>query len=46
MELLIAVRQEARKTKNFALADAVREGLAKLGITLEDRPDGTGWRRN
>lgn len=44
--LLINVRQEARKTKNFALADAVRDGLAKLGITLEDRPDGTGWRRS
>jgi cysteinyl-tRNA synthetase len=46
MELLIQVRNEARKTKQFALSDAVRDGLKKIGITLEDRPDGTGWRRD
>ena len=45
MALLIQVRNEARKTKQFALADSVRDGLKKIGITLEDRPDGTGWRR-
>jgi cysteinyl-tRNA synthetase len=45
MALLIQVRNEARKSKQFALADSVRDGLKKIGITLEDRPDGTGWRR-
>jgi cysteinyl-tRNA synthetase len=45
MALLIQVRDEARKTKQFALADSVRDGLKTIGITLEDRPDGTGWRR-
>jgi cysteinyl-tRNA synthetase len=45
MALVIQVRNEARKTKQFALADSVRDGLKKIGITLEDRPDGTGWRR-
>ncbi len=45
MALLIQVRNEARKTKQFALADSVRDGLKTIGITLEDRPDGTGWRR-
>jgi cysteinyl-tRNA synthetase len=45
MELLILVRNEARKTKQFGLADSVRDGLKKIGITLEDRADGTGWRR-
>jgi cysteinyl-tRNA synthetase len=45
MSLLIQLRNDARKTKNFALADAVRNGLLALGITLEDRPDGTGWRK-
>jgi len=45
MTLLIAVRNEARKSKQFALADMVRDGLKTIGITLEDRPDGTGWRR-
>jgi cysteinyl-tRNA synthetase len=45
MELLIALREESRKKKDFATADRIREGVGKLGITLEDRKDGTGWRR-
>jgi cysteinyl-tRNA synthetase len=44
MQLLIDLRQEARKAKNFAMADQIRKRLAELGITLEDRPGGTGWR--
>ena len=43
LELLIALRNESRKAKNFALADQIRDRLAALGVTLEDRPDGTGW---
>ena len=46
MKLLIALRNDARKTKNFALADTVRKGLTELGVTLEDRADGTGWRKD
>jgi cysteinyl-tRNA synthetase len=46
MELLIRLRQEAREGKNFALADGIRKGLADIGVTLEDRPDGTIWRRS
>ena len=45
MKLLIQVRADARKAKNFAIADAVRKGLTDIGITLEDRPDGTIWRK-
>jgi cysteinyl-tRNA synthetase len=45
VQLLIDLRAEARKTKNFALADQIRQRLGKLDITLEDRPGGTGWRR-
>ena len=30
--------------KNFALADQIRQRLTQLGVTLEDRPGGTGWR--
>jgi len=45
MKLLIDLRKEARDSKNFALADRIRNGLTQLGITLEDRPDGTGWRK-
>ena len=44
MRLLIDLRAEARKDKNFALADRIRKGLADLNITLEDRQGETGWR--
>jgi cysteinyl-tRNA synthetase len=46
MELVIFLRAEARKKKDFATADAIRDGLTKLGITLEDRSGGTGWRKD
>jgi cysteinyl-tRNA synthetase len=45
MQLMIELRNEARKSKNFALADRIRDGLKERGITLEDRADGTGWRK-
>src|SRR5713101_7147436 len=41
MQLFIDLRAEARKSKNFALADQIRQRLGQLGITLEDRPGGT-----
>ncbi len=44
MTLLIEIRARLRKEKNFALADEVRKRLSELGVTLEDRPDGTRWR--
>lgn len=44
MQLLIDLRNEARKTKNFAMADQIRKRLTDLGVTLEDRAGGTGWR--
>jgi cysteinyl-tRNA synthetase len=45
MKLLIKLRQDARAAKNFALADAIRDGLTAIGISLEDRPGETGWRK-
>ena len=44
MQLLLDLRAEARKAKNFATADQIRKRLGELGVTLEDRPGGTGWR--
>ncbi len=47
MQLIIELRAQARQDKNYALSDAIRDGLGKLQITLEDRPDGTtGWSRS
>ena len=44
MELLISLRAQARKEKNFALSDAIRDRLAEIGILLEDTARGTEWR--
>lgn len=46
MSLLIDMRAEARKNKSFELADSIRTRLSELRVTLEDRPDGTAWRRD
>jgi cysteinyl-tRNA synthetase len=43
MELLIALRREAREKKDFATADRIRAGLTGIGITLEDRKHETVW---
>jgi cysteinyl-tRNA synthetase len=45
MNLIIDLRAEARKTKNWAIADRIRDGLNELSITLEDRTEETIWRR-
>ncbi len=45
IEALIAARQTARKERNFAESDRIRDALIKSGIVLEDGPGGTTWRR-
>ena len=44
IELLIQTRKDLRAAKQYALADKVRDDLAKLGVTLEDGPQGTTWK--
>jgi cysteinyl-tRNA synthetase len=44
VKILIDSRNEARKNKDFSVADEIREKLAGIGITLEDTPEGTIWR--
>lgn len=45
IEALIQERQEARKAKNFARADEIRDTLAAQGIILEDTREGVKWKR-
>ncbi|SHE75904.1 cysteinyl-tRNA synthetase [Caloramator proteoclasticus DSM 10124] len=45
IERLIEERQRARKEKNFALADKIRDDLKAMGIILEDTPQGVRWKR-
>ena len=44
IEELIAQRQQARKEKNFALADKIRDDLKARGIVLLDTPQGVKWK--
>ena len=46
IQILIDMRADARKTKNFELADTIRDRLIAAGVTLEDKSDGTIWRRS
>ncbi len=46
IEAKIQQRQEARKAKNFAESDRIRDELQAEGITLIDSRDGTRWHRN
>jgi cysteinyl-tRNA synthetase len=45
IEQFIAARTAAKKAKNFAEADRIRDELLTAGIVLEDGPKGTTWRR-
>jgi cysteinyl-tRNA synthetase len=46
IEVLVQARLQAKKDKQFAQADAIREQLRLAGVELEDKPGGiTQWRR-
>jgi cysteinyl-tRNA synthetase len=45
VEERIARRQEARQSRDFAAADAIRDELSARGVVLEDTPQGPRWRR-
>lgn len=45
IEKMIEQRQQARKDKNFALSDEIRDKLLNMGIILEDTREGVKWKR-
>ncbi|MBQ7479875.1 MAG: hypothetical protein IJT01_13425 [Selenomonadaceae bacterium] len=45
MGLIIEIRQDARKEKNWAVADRIRDGLKEAGIVLEDSKNGVRWKK-
>jgi cysteinyl-tRNA synthetase len=45
VDLLVALRSEVRAQKLWPLSDRIRDGLTRLGITLEDKREGTVWKR-
>jgi len=46
IQKLIDERSEAKSSKDYAKADEIRDHLVSKGISLEDTPNGTTWRRN
>ena len=42
--ILIDLRAAARKNKDYATGDAIRDQLAEIGVVLQDGPDGTNWK--
>jgi cysteinyl-tRNA synthetase len=45
IDALVAERTQAKKTRNFARADAIRNDLLAKGILIEDSKDGVRWKR-
>ena len=45
IQRLVEARFAARSARDYATADRIRDELAVLGITVEDRADGSAWRR-
>jgi cysteinyl-tRNA synthetase len=43
MELVVHLRAEARAKRDFATSDAIRDGLKKIGIAIQDGKQGTTW---
>lgn len=46
LELIIELRKEFRKRKDFAVSDRIRAELRRLGVMLEDTPQGVRWRKH
>jgi cysteinyl-tRNA synthetase len=45
MELIMAIRQQVRKNKDFETSDKIRDALQELNIVIKDTPDGSVWEK-
>jgi cysteinyl-tRNA synthetase len=45
MDVLLDVRSDLRTEKKFHIADKIRDGLSKIGISLKDTSDGATWEK-
>jgi cysteinyl-tRNA synthetase len=45
MDLVVSIRAEVRKQKLWTLSDIIRDGLKAIGFMIEDKKDGTTWRK-
>ena len=45
MNVILSIRQEARKEKLYKVADAIRDKLGEIGIIIEDSPTGARWKK-
>ncbi len=45
IEALVAERTEAKKQKDYKRADEIRDALGKMGVVIEDTPQGPKWKR-
>ncbi len=45
IEIIINIRQKVRKSKEWSVADNIRDSLGNIGIILEDSPQGVRWKR-
>jgi cysteinyl-tRNA synthetase len=45
IDTLVALRDQAKRQRNFAIADKIRNELAEKGVVLEDSKDGVRWKR-
>jgi len=45
LDLLLELREEARKNKDWSLADSIRDDLAEIGFEIQDTADGPVWRK-
>jgi cysteinyl-tRNA synthetase len=45
LSLIVELRNEVRTQKLWSLSDKIRDGLGKMGIVLEDKKEGTSWRK-